>query len=212
MQDRNNQAAKFIGIRRHRLATDGEGVTTLAAFWGCPLRCRYCLNPYCMDESFAGEMLTPQELFDRVKIVDLYFRASGGGVTFGGGEPLLHIPFLRKFRALCGKDWRLYAETSLNVPFSAVKAAADIFDGFIVDVKDTNPDIYRRYTERDNAQMLQNLAWLIEQVGSERVLVRLPLIPNFNTEDDRTHSRSLLQQMGITRFDEFAYIIRNAKK
>ena len=81
-------AAKFIGIRRHRLTTDGEGVTTLAAFWGCPLRCQYCLNPYCMDEHFKGEMLTPQELYDRVKIDDLYFRASGGGVTFGGGEPL----------------------------------------------------------------------------------------------------------------------------
>ena len=30
-------AAKFIGIRRHRLTTDGEGVTTLAAFWGCQI-------------------------------------------------------------------------------------------------------------------------------------------------------------------------------
>ncbi|MBR0442783.1 MAG: radical SAM protein [Clostridia bacterium] len=204
--------AKFIGIRRHRLATDGEGVTTLAAFWGCPLRCRYCLNPYCMDENFKSEMLTPRELYDRVKIDDLYFRASGGGVTFGGGEPLFQIPFLREFRALCGDAWRLYAESSLNVPRVSVEEAAEIFDGFIVDVKDTNPDIYRRYTERDNAQMLQNLAWLIDKVGSERVLVRLPLIPDFNTEDDRARSRELLKSMGVTRFDEFEYIIRQTKK
>ena len=201
-------AVKMIGIRRHRLATDGEGVTTLACFWGCPLRCRYCLNPYCLDESFKGEMLTPQTLYERVRIDDLYFRAAGGGVTFGGGEPLLQIPFLREFRALCGKDWRLYAETSLNVPFSAVEAAADIFDGFIVDVKDTNPDIYRRYTGRDNAQMLKNLAWLLDAVGASNVLVRLPLIPNFNTEDDRSKSRTLLSDMGATRFDEFDYVIR----
>lgn len=200
--------AKFIGIRRHRLATDGEGVTTLAAFWGCPLRCRYCLNPYCLDEHFKGELLTPQELYDRVKIDDLYFRASGGGVTFGGGEPLLQISFLREFRALCGKDWRLYAETSLNVPFTSVEAAAEIFDGFIVDVKDTNPDIYRRYTERDNSQMLRNLAWLVGKVGADNVLVRLPLIPDFNTEHDRQNSRDLLSRMGVTRLDEFAYIIR----
>lgn len=200
--------AKFIGIRRHRLATDGEGVTTLAAFWGCPLRCRYCLNPYCLDEHFKGEMLTPQELYDRVKIDDLYFRASGGGVTFGGGEPLLQIPFLREFRALCGKNWRLYAETSLNVPFTSVEAAAELFDGFIVDVKDTNPDIYRRYTERDNSQMLRNLAWLVGKVGADNVLVRLPLIPDFNTEHDRQNSRDLLSRMGVTRLDEFAYIIR----
>ncbi len=209
---RDDQAAKFIGIRRHRLATDGEGVTTLAAFWGCPLRCRYCLNPYCMDESFKGELLTPRELYDRVKIDDLYFRASGGGVTFGGGEPLLQIPFLREFRALCGDAWQLYAETSLNVPFSAVEAAAEIFDGFIVDVKDTDPDIYRRYTERDNARMLQSLAWLIKNVGSERVLVRLPLIPNFNNEQSRARSRALLTDMGVSRFDEFEYVIRHKRR
>lgn len=201
-------AAKFIGIRRHRLATDGEGVTTLAAFWGCPLRCRYCLNPYCLDESFKGEMLTPQALYDRVRIDDLYFRASGGGITFGGGEPLLHIPFLREFRTLCGDAWRLYAETSLNVPFAAVQAAAELFDGFIVDIKDTDPTIYRRYTEQDNAQMLQSLAWLIDAVGTDRVLVRLPLIPDFNTEDDRQKSRALLKRMGVTRFDELTYLIK----
>jgi len=34
------------GISRHRLATDGEGVTTLVGFHGCPLCCGYCLNPH----------------------------------------------------------------------------------------------------------------------------------------------------------------------
>ena len=199
---------KIYALNRLRMGSDGEGVTTLAAFWGCPLRCRYCLNPYCMDESFKGEMLTPHELYDRVRIDDLYFRASGGGVTFGGGEPLLHIPFLREFRALCGKAWRLYAETSLNVPLPAVKAASELFDGFIVDVKDTDPAIYRRYTERDNAQALQNLAYLIQAIGADNVLVRLPLIPNFNTDKDRKKSRTLLSDMGVTRFDEFEYIIK----
>ena len=32
-----------IGISRHRLGTDGRGITTLVAFHGCPLRCKYCL-------------------------------------------------------------------------------------------------------------------------------------------------------------------------
>lgn len=39
------QRAKIIGIARHRLSTDGDGVTTLVAFHGCPLCCRYCLSP-----------------------------------------------------------------------------------------------------------------------------------------------------------------------
>ena len=39
----------FIGIDRHRLGIDGVGVTTLAAFHGCPLRCKYCLNHRCLE-------------------------------------------------------------------------------------------------------------------------------------------------------------------
>ena len=38
-------SAPFIGIKRHKLNTDGNGVTTLVGFHGCPLNCKYCLNP-----------------------------------------------------------------------------------------------------------------------------------------------------------------------
>ena len=43
------KTAPLICIDRHRLTIDGEGVTTLVAFHGCPLRCKYCLNPQCLD-------------------------------------------------------------------------------------------------------------------------------------------------------------------
>ena len=35
----------LFALSRHRLGSDGAGVTTLAAARGCPLRCKYCLNP-----------------------------------------------------------------------------------------------------------------------------------------------------------------------
>ena len=41
----NERTFPLFALSRHRMATDGRGVTTLAAAWGCPLRCRYCLNP-----------------------------------------------------------------------------------------------------------------------------------------------------------------------
>ena len=197
--------APVITFSRLRMTTDGEGVTTLVIFHDCPLRCKYCLNPFSFAPDTKREELTPQQLYDRVKIDDLYFVATGGGVTFGGGEPLLRTDFLKEFRALCGDRWHLCAETSLNVPAEAVRTAADCMDMFYVDCKDTNPEIYKAYTGIQNAQMLENLRTLISLAGTERVVVRVPLIPGYNTEDDREKSRALLESMGVTQFDFFTY-------
>ena len=105
----------LLGLSRLRMGTDGTGVTTLVAGAGCPLRCRWCINRRLLRDAPA-EPVTAQELLNRVRIDDLYFRASGGGVTFGGGESMLHAPFLRRFRELCPGDWKISAETSLDLP------------------------------------------------------------------------------------------------
>ena len=109
------EAVPFIGIDRHRLGVDGVGVTTLACFHGCPLRCRYCLNRRCLEPPEGLPRYTPQELYDRVGVDNLYFIATGGGVCFGGGEPLMRVDFLTEFKKICGKGWTLTAETSLQV-------------------------------------------------------------------------------------------------
>lgn len=197
--------APVITFSRLRMTTDGEGVTTLVIFHDCPLRCKYCLNPFSFAPDTKREDLTPEQLYDKVKIDDLYFVATGGGITFGGGEPLLRANFLKEFRALCGDRWHLCAETSLNVPAEAVRTAAECMDMFYVDCKDTNPEIYKAYTGIQNAQMLENLRTLISLVGAERVVVRVPLIPGYNTEDDREKSRALLTSLGVTQFDFFTY-------
>ena len=197
--------APIVTCARLRMQTDGKGVTTLVCFHGCPLRCRYCINPFSFAEDTKRESLTPKQLYDRVKIDALYFLATGGGVTFGGGEPLLYGRFLQEFREICGNTWHLCAETSLNVPQEQEELVARCIDHFYVDCKDTNPDIYRRYTGRNNEKMLENLQFLLSLVGPERITVRLPLIPDYNTEEDRQHSRDALQKMGIQKFDLFTY-------
>ena len=197
--------APFVARSRHRMLVDGQGVTTLVCFHGCPLRCHWCLNPFTLDPTTKKEMLTPQALYEKVRMDELYFLATGGGVTFGGGEPLLYSDFLLEFREICGNDWHLCAETSLNVPWENVEKAAKCIDHFYIDCKDTNPDIYRRYTGQDNARMLENLRRLLEILGAERITVRVPLIPEFNTPEDQLRSRDLLKQMGIADFDLFTY-------
>lgn len=178
-------------------------------FHGCPLRCAWCINPFSFAPDTKRTDMTPKELYDKVKVDNLYFLATGGGVTFGGGEPLLYADFIKEFRSICGNEWHLCAETSLNVPAENVKLAAECIDMFYVDCKDTNHEIYSRYTGKDNRNMLENLKMLVDLVGAERITVRLPLIPQYNTEEDRQKSRYLLAKMGITRFDEFTYKIKS---
>ena len=204
--DHSSQMAQFIGIARHRLQTDGKGVTTLAAFHGCPLRCRYCLNPQCNRADSHTIELSPQELYDRVMIDQLYFLATGGGVTFGGGEPALHSKFITEFRQLCGPEWNLTLESSLNVPKENVQKLLPVIDHYIIDLKDTNDNIYQRYTQTSNVQVKENLEWLVAQGKADRIIVRLPHIPDFNTEEDIQRSKEYLEHIGVRSIDVFTYI------
>ena len=55
-----------------------------------PLSCSYCLNPQCHNTPKVSSFYSPQDLLDIVKVDSLYFTATDGGITFGGGEPLLY--------------------------------------------------------------------------------------------------------------------------
>ena len=129
-------------------------------------------------------------------------------MTFGGGEPLLQDAFIKEFRTLCGPQWQLLAETSLNVPFEKVEALDAVLDGYIVDIKDMNPEIYRAYTGKDNVLTLKNLEWILQHRGAESITVRVPHIPDFNTDEAVAQSMERLKVMGVKHFDEFNYIIR----
>ena len=200
--------APFIAINRHRLTTDGEGVTTLVAFHGCPLHCQYCLNAQCLQADGVWCRLTPGELYSEVEIDDLYFMATGGGICFGGGEPLLRSDFIKAFAEIMNPEWKLTIETSLNVPLENVKAIASLVQMWYVDIKDMNPDIYKAYGRKENMRVISNLQWLAANGYADKVIIRLPLIPEYNTDEDRQQSQQQLEEMGFTNFDKFNYIVR----
>ncbi len=203
-----NEKAKIIGISRHRLSTDGDGVTTLVAFHGCPLSCRYCLNPHSIGDGSRFREYSPEELYAETRIDELYFLATNGGVTFGGGEPSLRPDFIGRFREQCGCDWRINLETSLNVPSENIKSLLPIVDTLIIDVKDINPAVYCDYTGRDNVRVVDNLKLIADQARQMDCVVRLPLIPGYNNDADRISSRAVIEALGFTRFDLFTYQIR----
>ena len=199
------KTAPLIGISRHRLTTDGEGVTTLVAFHGCPLRCKYCLNPQSLHSEGIWKHYDCMQLYEEVRLDELYFLATHGGITFGGGEPCLQSDFIYEFRQLCGHEWQLSVESSLYVPQENIEKLLPVIDYYIIDIKDINNDIYQQYTGKENEKVLNNLHYLIEHGKNEQIIVRTPIIPVYNSESDVDNSIRLLKEMGITQFDRFTY-------
>lgn len=203
--DSSDKMIPIIDIERLRFGIDGPGIRTLIGTAGCPLRCRYCLNPHAWDGSALVVLYTPDQLFREAAVHDLYYRAVGGGLTFGGGEPLLHVQALAKFKKLCPDIWSLWAETSLHIPTEQITLAAKIFDHFLIDIKTTDQEVYRRYTGGGDLSLVLENMRLLALLGPERITVRLPLIPGFVTEEDRLASAETLQGIGIRNIDYLVY-------
>ena len=200
-----SRLAPLMGLDRLRMGTDGNGITSLVTFYGCPLKCRFCLNPQCHREISNIKLSRPDEVYNMVAIDELYYLATGGGVTFGGGEPLLYSEFIIKILELGAKKWNVTIETSLNVPFEKIKVLLPYINEMIVDVKDVNPQIYKLYTQSSNNVVLENLKLLADSGFAEKMLVRIPLINGYNKQADIQNSKRILEYMGYSTFDIFEY-------
>ena len=193
-----------MGIERLRENIDGPGFRTLVLFDSCPLECEYCLNRMMM-KSGIKKRFTVGELYEALMIDTTYFDISKGGVTFGGGEPLAYSEFIEQFNVITAGDWRIIIETSLNVPRKNVIRLANIVELFYVDIKDMNPIIYKEYTHHPGNKAYSNLRWLVGNGYADKVVVRVPLIPDFNTKEDQAESVKILKAMGL-KTEPFEYI------
>lgn len=115
------------------------------------------------------------------------------------------MPALSRLAELCPDTWSLWVETALFVPQQQLTLAAQVFDHFLVDIKTTNADIYRRYTGQDGSVAWENLKLLVQLAGAERITVRLPLIPGYVTAQDRSASAEAVRALGITDIDYLTY-------
>ncbi len=196
----------YASATRLRMRVDGIGVTTLVGAYGCPLDCKMCLNSHmriCPDHC---KRITCEELYEIVKVDDLYFLATGGGLTFGGGDSLLHIEFIKEFAEMYPNGWKITVETALNVPWSQIEKGLSAVDYYIIDIKSLNPQIYKAYTGADNIQVIQNLTKLLQTIGNERIHIRVPVIPGYVTKEEQEQEVIQLTEMGFTDMERFTYI------
>lgn len=200
-----------LAISRHRMETDGPGVTTLVGLAGCSLNCRYCLN-YNILHLKKPRRVSVQALYNKVMQDYCYFVATGGGVTFGGGEPLLQYKGLEAFASLLGTDVGMNIETSLNTPKKNLIRLVDKVSSWIIDIKDLDPFTYEKYTGYPIENVIDNLVYFSSIGIQSKCTIRVPLIPGFNNNDSISKTVEWLNRQGYNVIDRFEYDTENRGK
>lgn len=197
---------RIHGIARRRLGTDGHGVTDLVSMAGCPLSCEYCLNKDVLANHAVKEV-SAEALLKDVAQEACYFVATGGGVAFGGGEPLLQWKGIQEFAEMRPEWMRLTVETSLHVPYEAIEALVPHVDLWVVDIKTLSPELYKSYAHGDLGLPLSNLRRLVA-THADRVRVRVPVIPGHKDRETAEWETKVLQLLGAADIDLFEYVVR----
>lgn len=129
----------------------------------------------------SGQQYTVTELMKIIEKERHLFDQSGGGVTFSGGEPLLHPEFLGQLLQQCGeRSIHRTIDTCGYVKTENLLNAAKQTDLFLYDFKLFDADRHKRFTAVDNTLILSNLQALAATGAA--IQIRIPLIRGVNAD------------------------------
>ncbi|PLX96702.1 MAG: glycyl-radical enzyme activating protein [Desulfuromonas sp.] len=130
----------------------------------------------------SGRPYSVHELLLEIEKEVPFFDSSGGGVTFSGGEPLLHPEFLIAILDECGEHGIHRAvDTYGCVAREVLLEVARHTDLFLYDLKLMDPERHRQWTGVSNEKILANLVALAET--AVEIQIRVPLIAGVNDDE-----------------------------
>ncbi len=160
---------------------DGPGIRFVVFMQGCHLRCKYCHNRDTWDIN-TGEIVTVTELIDKIEKYSTYFKASNGGVTISGGEPLLQVDFLiNLFKELKKLEIHTAIDTSGIVDITdKIKELISLTDLFLLDIKHINREKCKELVGFSNEKELEFARYL--NSINKPMWIRQVLIPSITDE------------------------------
>lgn len=176
---------KCIGCREC-VAACPRGARAADASGGRIYRRELCVRcGHCADVCYAGALVLQgreaavEETLRAVSEDAIFFRQSGGGVTFSGGEPLLQHKFLAAvLQGCCSVGIHTAVDTCGHVPWEAFEAVHPFTDLFLYDLKHMDPARHQEFTGASNELLIENLRRLSEQ--GVPIEIRMPIIPGAN--------------------------------
>lgn len=170
---------------------DGDGIRTIIFFAGCPLRCKWCSNPESFinlnkDKCDENNLIYNYTIEDILKIIEkqkIFYRYSGGGVTFSGGEATLQGEVLRELvNKLYDKAINLAIESSGYFEFEQIKDILGKMDLIFIDIKHMDDKKHKSLTGVSNKKILDNIK-LIDRLNVP-IVIRIPVIVGVNADKE----------------------------
>jgi pyruvate formate lyase activating enzyme len=160
-------------------------------------QCNLC-SKACPNKALvaACQEISVDEVYQRIERDELFFRYSGGGVTFSGGEPFLQHQFIRAIINKCAPLGISYwAETCGHFSWQQCRDLLPEFEHIFFDIKQMDSDIHRQYTGVGNQQILAN-ACNIYQLGIP-MTVRIPFMPQVNGDQHNLEQTAKFMQQHL---------------
>ena len=137
--------------------------------------------------AIAGESKGISELLEVVEQDWPFYQSSGGGLTVGGGEPMLQPEAVANLLLACKhKGINTAMETCGYARAEVVRKLAEVVDLFLFDIKHMNAEKHYALTGVRNETILANLTWLLE--NGSNVRIRMPLLKGYNDDAEELHA------------------------
>lgn len=179
---------RITNIQRFSL-DDGPGIRTTVFESGCNLHCLWCHNPETQQTIMIDrggncssyEIGLDRLLFEIKKDLE-YYKISGGGVTFSGGEPFVQLDETVDILKLCKNEGISTAvESACCFPYEKIAFALEYADLLIADCKAVSNEIHKKCTGVDNVLILETLKKISD--SGKKFWIRVPIVPNINATD-----------------------------
>ena len=165
---------------------------------GCGLCAKECPGKALQ---IAGVERNTADVLEDIKKDMAFYRNSGGGVTFGGGEPTAAGAFLLGLLdASIRRGYHICLDTCGVCEPERFRKIMNQVELFLFDCKHMDPDEHKRLTGLDNVLILQNLHALFE--AKKALHIRVPLMPGINdTEKNIAQMAAFLHKHGHNEVD-----------
>ena len=160
------------------LAKDAAGKAVVAR-----TRCTNCGDcaPVCAPKALemVGRDATADEVLEIVLRDRDYYTQSGGGLTLSGGEPVLQPDFAEALlNSAKNQGLHCCIETSGYAGWPVFEQLRPFVDLWLYDYKETDSNLHRQFTGRENETILERLRQLY--ATGAKILLRCPMIPGYN--------------------------------